>query len=253
MRPDRLALSLAVALVLAACAAGGGSTARKPDANRASAAELQLKLGQGYLEQGQHEIALDRLKRAIELDPTSAQAHTVLGVLYEEIGRRELAETHYRRSLALKPDSGMMLNNFGTFLCRNGRYAESEQFFLKALEDPFYRTPETALGNAASCARQDGRNDVAEGYYRRLLELQPQNATALLEMAMLMYSKGDAMRARAFMQRFESLGEVSAESLALASRIENRLGDAAAARRYLDALRAKFPDSPLARDLPEPN
>jgi type IV pilus assembly protein PilF len=252
MRPDRVLASLLVALLLSACASGGGP-ARKPDANRAAAAELQLKLGQGYLEQGQHEIALERLKRALELDPTSAQAHTVLGVLYEEIGRRELAETHYRRSLALKPDSGMMMNNFGTFLCNNGRYAESEQYFLKALEDPFYRTPETALGNAASCARQDGRNEVAEGYYRRLLELQPQNATALLDMAMLMYVKGDAMRARAFMQRFESLGEVSAESLALASRIESSLGDAAAARRYLDALRAKFPDSSLARDLPEPN
>jgi len=50
------------------------------------------------------------------------------------------------------------------------------------------------------------------------------------------------MNARAFYQRRESLGSLSAELLDLASRIEQGAGDTAAAGRYRQRLQDQFPD-----------
>lgn len=249
MRHERVIAAI-FACVLAGCVSSPDSRPAKRGASaNASAAELQVKLGQGYMEQGEYEIALEKLNRAIELDPGSADAHTVLAVLYEQIGRSERAETHYRRSIELQPESGVMLNNFGAFLCRSGRYEESIQHFGRALDDPFYRTPEAALANAGSCARKAGMLPQAESYYREALKRQPGDAGVLLDMADMMFLSGNLMSARAFMQRYQALGSSSADALGLAVRIERALGDQAAADGYLDALRRNFPDSSLILEL----
>lgn len=249
MRHKRTIVAVCV-LMLSACASSPGTrSAKSANTSNANAAELQVKLGQGYMEQGDYEVALEKLRRAIELDPGSADAQTVIAVLYEQIGRRELAEKHYRRSVELKPEAGMMLNNFGGFLCRTGRYDESIVQFTKALDDPFYRTPEAALANAGSCARQAGRADQAEQFYREALKRKPEDASVLLDMADMMFRAGNFMSARAFMQRYQSLGSPTAQALALAVRIERGLGDKPAADRYLDELRRVFPDSNVLNEL----
>ncbi len=249
MRHERVLAAL-LACVLAGCVSSTGSRpAKQGSASKASAAQLQVQLGQGYMEQGEFEIALEKLNRAIELDPSSADAHTVIAVLYEQIGRPERAETHYQRSLQLKPESGLMLNNFGAFLCRTGRHVESIEHFRKALEDPFYRTPEAALANAGSCARKAGMLPEAENYYREALARKPRDASVLLDMADMMFQSGNFMSARAFMQRYQALGSSSAEALGLAVRIERALGDKPAAADYLEKLRSSYPDSSLLPEL----
>jgi type IV pilus assembly protein PilF len=40
----------------------------------------------------------------------------------------------------------------GAFLCRLGRFPDAEKYFLRAVEDPFYKTPAAALANAGVCA-----------------------------------------------------------------------------------------------------
>lgn len=253
MRRDRILVCVVVSLLLAACAGSGGSRPAKRGATaNANAAQLNLKLGQGYMEQGEYEVALEKLNRALELDPGLAEAHTVIAVLYEQIKRPEKAEEHYRRSLALRPESGMMLNNFGGFLCRLQRFDEADAQFAKALDDPFYRTPEVALANAGSCALRSGDRDKAERYFRLVLERDPGNSGVLLDMASLMYAKRDFMRARAFIQRFESAAQPAPEALLLASRIEREAGDARRAQEYIDTLRREFPDSPLVQAIEEP-
>jgi len=245
------AIAIAFLLLLGACASSPDSprSGRAASTADASAAELHIKLGQGYMEQGEYEVALERLTRAIQLDPNSADAHTVIAVLYERIGRRERAETHYRRAVALKPEAGMMNNNYGTFLCHSGRFDESIAYFSKAIDDPFYRTPEAALANAGSCSRKAGRSEQAERFYREALAKAPRDAGVLLELADMKFETGEFMRARAFMQRYIALGSPTAEALGLAVLIERGLGDVASASAYLDTLRRAFPDSELIAKL----
>ena len=239
-------LSLLTLVLAAGCASSGGNTAKarrssEPSANE-SAAETNLKLGQAYMQQGQLEDALDKLQKAISLDPASAQAHTVLAVLLERIGRHEQAGRHYARSVELKPETGSLLNNYGAYLCRHGRYSEADALFLRELEDPFYRTPGAALANAGVCAAEAGEADKAERYFRRSLDFNPKDTTALLRLAQIHFDKNDFLRARAFMQRLESAGGNTPLALDLAARIEEGQGDGKAAARYRERLRTEFPD-----------
>ncbi|MFA5684232.1 MAG: type IV pilus biogenesis/stability protein PilW [Lysobacteraceae bacterium] len=246
MRPDRLALPLLMALALSACAGssamGGPPKARQVDAERREAAVLQVKLGQGYLTEGDLGTARDKLQRALELDPGSVDAHTLMAVLNERINRPNVAESFYRRATELKPEDGAVNNNYGAFLCTGGRFAEAEPYFGRAISDPFYRTPEVAYTNAALCAIKAGFGDKAEGYLRSALDIQPRNAVALFELARIQFAKGDLLRARAFLQRYEAMTpDGDPEALDLGARIEERAGAAAAAAAYRRRLQEQFP------------
>ena len=51
------------------------------------------------------------------------------------------------------------------------------------------------------------------------------------------------MRARAFLQRYESVGNLNEESLLLGYRIESELNDSKSAERYRTELFERFPNS----------
>ncbi len=230
---------LLAAALLAACAStpedsGSRSSARK-------AAELNTQMGREYMARGQYEIALEKLKKAVAAEPDFAPAHTMLGVLYETIGEDENAGKHFREALRADPDNGDVNNNYGSFLCRNGEGRKADRYFEAALEDPFYRTPAVAMANAGACALQRGDMDKAEGYLRQSLTYDPHFPDALLSLAELSYERADYLRARAFLQRYEAGGEMTAASLLLGYRVESGLNNIEQAGRYRNELIQKFP------------
>jgi type IV pilus assembly protein PilF len=225
--------------LLAACS----STPNKSDEELRKAAETNTALGRQYMERGQNEVALEKLKRAVAYDKTYAPAHSMLAILYETIGDTEQAGAEYRQAVKYDPQGGEVNNNYGAFLCGTGKQKEAEPHFLVAVEDPFYPTPEIALSNAGSCALADGDLDKAESFLRQSLERDDKLGAALLPMAEVSYRKESFLQARAFLQRYEAVGPVSQESLSLGYRIESRLGDEKAAERYRRELLERYPGS----------
>jgi type IV pilus assembly protein PilF len=246
-------LVLALAGVLAACSTSGGPTSNIKQESAASerkeAARVHTELGQKYMQQGKLEIALDNLNKALSYDPNYADANTVIAVLYERIGDVKQAETYYRKAAQLKPKGGSELNNYGTFLCKVGRYDEAQGYFDRAIADPFYKTPEVALVNSGSCLLKAGKLDAADKRLRAALDHAPNDSEALFQLASVLYEKGDYFKARAFMQRFEAVGTARPESLMLGRNIELRLGNASAASDYTRRLLQSFPESQQARSL----
>jgi type IV pilus assembly protein PilF len=238
----RRVLAWLAPLLLAACATGTDQA----DVDTRRAAETNTALGRQYMERGQYEISLDKLKRAVAYDKTYAPAHTMLGILYETIGDRIEAEASYRTAVRYDPEDGSVNNNLGAFLCGIGKREEADRYFRTAIADPFYDTPEVALSNAGSCALARGDLDTAENYLRESLKHDPRLPGALLPMAELSFLNGSYLRARAFLQRYEAVAAKTAESLLLGARIESQLGDEASAERYRNELRERFPDAPQA-------
>lgn len=235
------ALASILILTLAACAGTSGPrSSQNPQVSRA--ADENVALAQQYIQDGQYEVAMGRLQHALTLDPRSANAHTMMGLLNERIGRDQQAGASYRRATELQPDRGEINNNYGAWLCKHGQERESLRWFERAIEDPFYRSPDSALVNAGSCARRLGDLDKAEEYLRQALQANARNPRVLQELALIQYEKGDFMRARAFVQRREASGPVDGEVLDLAARIEERLGDRDAAHRYRSRLASEFPE-----------
>ena len=247
----RLLVGIACALcALAGCHRIGGERSshereqvslRDDDNKPHRASQTDIALAEQYIEAGQYEVALDRLQNAVKLEPTSANAYTMLGVLYERINRPAQAEASYAKSTKLAPDKGDILNNYGAWLCRSGHPLEADAWFRKALADPFYKTPAIAMGNAATCALKADKPELAEAYDRQVLALDATNAGALQEMASTLHQRGDDLHARAFMERLLAAGKTTPEMLDLAASIEDKLGDASAARGYRTRIATEFP------------
>ncbi|MDX1625588.1 MAG: type IV pilus biogenesis/stability protein PilW [Wenzhouxiangellaceae bacterium] len=251
----RVPVLLALAMTAVGCASTpeatsperSGSVVERVSPNRA--AELNTRLGVGYLEKGDLQIALEKLEKAVSQDPDHAPARLALGIVYESIGRQELALEQLRRAVRLAPDDGAAHNSYAALLCRAGRYEEADRHFRAALEDPFYPTPDIVLANAGACARRDGRTETAEAYLRRALDIDPMNRVALFHLSSLSYEIGEPLRARAFLQRLAETGPLSPQSLLLGYRVERRLGAADSARGFSQRLQSQYPDSPEANEL----
>lgn len=249
----RKAAMIILAAALAGCAASNSS---ETDPRRSGsavdrvspvrAAEVNTRLGVGYLERGDVQVAMEKLELAVQQDPGHVPAHLALGIVYQSIDRNERALGHFETAVELAPDDGGAHNSYAALLCQMGRYREADRHFRAALNDPFYATPDVALANAGSCARRDGRDEEAERYLRETLEYDPQSRTALFNLAGLSFEQGEGLRARAFLQRLEAAGGLDARALLLAVQVERSLGSEAIAEGYARTLMERYPDSPQA-------
>lgn len=211
------------------------------------AARIHTELAQHYMQSGDLQTALEKLKLALKFDDSYEPAHTVIAVLYERINDMPDAEANYRKAVELAPQKGATNNNLGAFLCKIGKTSEAIPYFQKAVADPFYSTPDLALTNEGVC--QVRSNDLAggEASLRKAIELNPQNAEALYQLSNAYYLANDTFHASAFLQRYEALGQSSPAALKLGYDIELRLGDRDAALNYRRRLQSQFPDSEQAR------
>lgn len=241
-------------LVLVTLIAWGCATEtrqRGVDREADEAARVHTQLGVSYLEQGRNELALENLKKAIDHDAGYAEAQHAIAFLYERVDRDELAERHYRRAVRLDPDNSRAHNDLGRFYCERGRYDDAERQFLKALDNPVYETPEVSYFNAGTCARRAGDTEAAEDYFRQALDHNPRFGRALWQMARLQHEQGEHLNARAYLQRYEAVGERSPEFLWLGVEVEQALGDREAAAEYAQSLKEEFPDAEQTQRLRE--
>ena len=210
----------------------------------AAKARLLVQQGQSALAQGDLAEAGKSAAKAIKVAPEDPTAHTLSAIVAERSGDSAKAGNAYRRAVDLAPGQGGVANNYGTWLCGNGRARESLEWFDRALSDPGYRTPSVAMANAGACAADAGDDVQAARYLAAALQLDPENPVALAAMAEREFRVGDAFRARAFSQRRLAAAPADRRSLVLASQIEGKLGDTVAAERYVQRMRAEFPATP---------
>lgn len=235
--------------VLSACTTQNGP-ALKENQTKQDTARPFIQLGQKYMEMGKLEIAKENLLKALTYDPQSVDAHTVLATLYDRVGDHQAAEENFRIAAELAPKAGGANSNYGLYLCKLGKFAESRKYFDIALADGFYNDRGTVYTNAGTCQLLGkGPLDQAESDFRHALEINPDNSQALFQLASVLYQKNDFFKARAFIQRFDALGQPNPDALLLARNIETRLGHADAAHDYAQRLRNQFPDSEQAHTL----
>jgi type IV pilus assembly protein PilF len=240
---------LAALLLIGGCASQGqlqgqDTTGDLGTEQRESPGKIYVEMGIAYMREGQPAVALQKLKKALALDPNNAQAHNVIAILYERLGNQELAGEHYAKAVRLQPQDPFIRNARGSFFCKQGQYREAEQEYEAALSNPLYPTPWVAMTNAGICAERSGDMVKAENYYRRALSANEQYFQALYQMAELSLQQGSFLSARAYLERYTAVAEANAGALWLGVQIERQLGDFGKAREYQQQLREKFPDAP---------
>ena len=253
---DRIATAavLAGALLLGACATQQTgeppqtelkdrmTASDEPDDVRRGRARLELAAA--YFSRGQMTTALDQVKQAIQADPNSSDAFNLRGLIYANLGDQALAEESFRRALQLNPQDGGALQNYGWYLCQLKRYPEADTLFRQALAVPQYRdAPRTLLAEGV-CQAFAGNLEQAAATLHKSYELDPGNPATAVNLSEVLYRRGEYERARFYVRRVNNMpGVSSAQTLWLAARIENRLGNRQGAEDFGTQLRNRFPES----------
>jgi DNA-binding winged helix-turn-helix (wHTH) protein/TolB-like protein/Flp pilus assembly protein TadD len=110
--------------------------------------------------------------RAIELDPTLAEAHVVMGTIKAIDGEVQLAGDMYRRAIDLNPNLPIAHLRYGYSLAYTGQLDSAIQHMLRAHQlDPLSPIINTNLSAYMSYKR---RHDESAKYARSALEIDPE-------------------------------------------------------------------------------
>ena len=165
------------------------------------------------------------------------------------MGQNVQAKQHYEKAIALKPMGSNINNNYGQFLCKRGEWEIADQLFMRAIEDPLYKTPEIPYTNAGVCAFAHEAFNKAESYFRKALKLRRNLPKALFQMALLSYAIKRHGVAHDYLKRYLDILEHSPRSLWLGIRIARALNDKNTESSYAMLLRFKFPDAEEVQSL----
>lgn len=210
-------------------------------------AEVHAELAAGYYERGQMDIALEELAIAEKLDATYPRIYNLFGLVHGMMGELPKAEANFRRALELAPNDSESRHNWGWYLCTHGRARESIAEFEQAIRNPLYRSPEIALVNAGKCSAAIGDTAAADQYFRRALQLRPNDPTAAYNLALLGYKGARLPEARALMRVVMQQTTPPPEALFLGMCVERKLGDRQAEQSYALQLRNRYPESAETR------
>lgn len=233
-----------LALLLTACA-GNAQHAQKTH----DAAVYNVQLGLAYMNQGDLERAQDKLDRALNQDPNSADVHSARATLFARLGEKDKADAEFRAALRLAPKDPRMVNNYAVYLCQNGRWDDGVKHFHEAARNPLYPTPEAAYTNAGVCLRSAKRDEEARANFMRALQLRPNFAEAQFQLANLQLDHGELVPARTGIDGFIGTYTATPDLLLLGVRVARAQGDRLAAQRYARKLQLDFPGTDQARAL----
>lgn len=207
-------------------------------------ARARMELASAYFGRNQMTTALDQVKLAIAADPLYGEAFNLRGLIYSSLGDPVLAEESFKRALQINARDADAMHNYGWHLCQQKRYAESTALFQQALAQPQYRGGSRTLLTLGVCQAFAGQLGESEATLTRAYELDPANPFTATNLSEVLYRRGEYERARFYVRRVNSLPDVSsAQTLWLAARIENKLGNGQGAADFGSQLRGRFPDS----------
>ena len=217
--------------------------------NDQEASTFNAELGTSYLMAGELEPAELKLDRALEQDPNNALANNSYGKLLATLDDPVGAERAFVKSVRNDPKRAEYRNNFGIFLCDQGRTDEAISQFVEASKNKFYRTPEFALDNAGVCAMDASRHALADQYLRSAIRLNPRFAPSMLHMAELKLATDDVALADAYYTRYLNLSRQTPHSLEVGISVKRALGEETAAQEYARQLVSNYPTSNQAKTL----
>lgn len=224
-------MAVLAAAMLTGCASGPSGGSQQELATSSDQTDIQkrasirLQLAVGYYEQRQWKVALDEIKQALAADPNYADAYGVRALIYMEMAENRLAEDNFLQALKLSPNNSDFSNNYGWFLCQNGREADAIAYFDAALANGAYQAPVKALNNAGVCSVKMKRNGDALQYFSRAFQLDSAHPLTNTYLAKIYLERDDQERSRFYLNRLGKADFISADVLWVAIKVARKLGD----------------------------
>lgn len=216
----------------------------QPNPDPARRAAIRLQLANAYFIEGRLDPALQEVNQALSLDGDLPGAHALLALVLDAKGDTAGADAAFRRAIQLDARDAATLHNYGWMQCRLGRHDAAASLLDQALAVPGYRGVAQTLMVKGVCEARAGRLDQAEQTLLRAYERDAGNPVTAVNLADVLYRRGEFERARFYVRRVNQSAELSnAESLWLALRIERKLGNQQGVRDLGSQLLSRYPRS----------
>jgi eukaryotic-like serine/threonine-protein kinase len=221
-----------------------------------------LRLGNIYLDTGQDADAIAAYKKALDVNPYYWVIHRDIGRTYYSIGENEKALAEFQEVTQLQPDNAEGWTNFATADLRLGKLQESIQAYQKSIQiAPTYLAymnlgyvytvsrqypqaievleksvglapdQEDARGSLADAYRYSGQKEKADANYDKAialafhdLQVNPQSADTMGDLALYYAKKGDTKHAAEFIQRARAINKGDVALLYNQAIVENLAG-----------------------------
>lgn len=224
-----------------------------PPADDATRVKAQLDLARGYFDSEDWSRARPPLKRAMEIDPRSAETHVLLAILSEREAEPEIAGRLLEQALNIDPDHPQALNNYGTFLYGQGRYEEALIPLRRLVSNPEYHMRAQAFENLGLTELKIGTEGAAKAAFARALRLNFRQPRSSLELADIAFVEGNFEAARRYYGSFKSQARQNPRSLCLGIQIGHEFGELDQVASYAMTLKNLYPGSKEAQrcDIPQ--
>ncbi len=155
--------------------------------------------GVALKDQGNCPEAIQRFKRALQMNPVFSAAYCNLGMCYQSLGQLDRAIDLFRISSGLNPYNATLATKLGGAYFEQGNYEQAEKSLRWAVKiDTDNADP--LLGLSMVYERQ-GRTKERDLILEQLVQLPDPPAVALGEMAERHFSRGDYERAAQLFKR----------------------------------------------------
>lgn len=212
------------------------------DFDAVEASKTRVSLGLTYLQNGNFSQAKFNLDKALEFTPRSGEANYAMAFYYEQVDENARAEEYFKDALDYSNNAPDILNSYGAFLCKQGKYEQAKNNFLKAVDDKSYVSTAETYENLALCSQSQGLLDEATAYFNTALNHQPTRASTLLYLTEIYVNEARWEDAKRALFKYERNASVNANSLWLQYQIAKGEQDVNRANDYASLLLRLYPD-----------
>lgn len=175
-------ITACMAIVLLAACSSQQESSSEPEFNRSEAVKARINLALAYLEQNDFPKAKQNIDKALAHDGKDYLPYSVLAYYYQQTGEVENAEKAYQQALNLSENRPDVLNNYGTFLCKQGQFQQAYQQFEQAVKSPkTYYHQADSLENIILCAKKEPNPQKVNETLTQLEKLDKARANLLKE------------------------------------------------------------------------
>src|SRR5438309_5638233 len=179
--------------------------------------EAYLNLGTLLLDKNDNAAAVAPLRKAVDLLPAQSHPRYLLAVALDRSGDHAGAAEAFEALLHLDPNDVTAINYLGWVALRNGKPADAEARFRRAVEiQP--KEPEGRKGLAESLDAR--KKPEAAGAYREYLELMPNDSEARARLIHLLLEQNEGDAALAELDGLDAGKHPTLESLKLRADVQ---------------------------------
>ena len=189
-RPRVLAL-LGVLCLLPGCA----STTADGEIRKLEA-RASYEAGAKSVAEGKVSLGLASFRQAAEIEPGNPVYHNAVGAVLLNIGRFADSEAAFLKAVELDPTYADAFHNLGSAYAEQAKWEEAIGAYRKALAQTIYARPETTYNNLGYAYWALDRRKEAEDAFRAALQLEPKLVPSHFWLGVLLEKEGRKAEAR---------------------------------------------------------